>query len=62
MCLPKHPTHEGFQQGLDGAKITKVLVSANFLTIFCAFPTKKFIFALIIHKTRHNYEADGAII
>ena len=21
-----------------------------------------FIFALIIHKTRHNYEADGAII
>lgn len=26
------------------------------------FPTKKLIFALIIHKTRHNYEADGAII
>ena len=41
MCLPKHPTHEGFQQGFDDAKIAKVLVSANFLTIFLCFSNKK---------------------
>ena len=41
MCLPKHPTHEGFQQGFDDAKIAKVLVSANFLTIFLCFTNKK---------------------
>ena len=37
MCLPKHPTHKGFQQGLDYAKIIIVLVSTNFLTIFYCF-------------------------
>lgn len=60
--LPKHPTHEGFQQGFDDVKIANVLVSANFLTIFLCFTNKKRIFALTILKTRHNYEADGALI
>ena len=39
--LPKHPTHEGFQQGFDDVKIANVLVSANFLTIFLHFTNKK---------------------
>lgn len=39
--LPKHPTHEGFQQGFDDVKIANVLVSANFLTIFLCFTNKK---------------------
>lgn len=41
MYLPKHPTHKGFQQGFDDVKIAKVLVSANFLTIFLCFTNKK---------------------
>lgn len=39
--LPKHPTHEGFQQGFADVKIANVLVSANFLTIFLCFTNKK---------------------